>query len=360
MQKKIIVLAIAAALTAPAMAFAEATVYGQFNLAIDMANDGKVPSSSSANQMNSYGSRVGVKGGDALNGGIALDFQLEGGVPANSGGGAFAFDRESNLGLTIGEMGTVRLGLQASPYKAMSRRLDLFGDTIADTRNTNIVGTDPAAGPNNGARVLGGGHDDSAKNAISYKSPSMGGFTVVAATMFGAETLPQPVAPANTTKGSALGLAAMYDQGPIFAMLAIDNKKFGAGLTGALGGTLDATDNAFKVGGSYTMDAFAVNAVFENIKTTSPTVEKKNTNLYLGGKFSISSTDAVKLAYTKLGETKVSPGVSPADGITQVALGYDHGMSKNTSVYALYTKVTQSATNAANPSVLSFGIKHAF
>ena len=197
MQKKIIALAIAAALTAPAMAFAEATVYGQFNLAIDMAKDGAATNSTSANQMNSYGSRVGLKGADSLDGGISLDWQLEGGVSTDQPGG-FGFDRESNLGLTIGEMGTVRLGLQASPYKAMSRRLDMFGDTIADTRNTSAVGTDPSTGASNGARVLGGGHDASANNAISYKSPSMGGFTIVAATMFGAETLPQPTAPAPT------------------------------------------------------------------------------------------------------------------------------------------------------------------
>ena len=355
MQKKIIVLAIAAALTAPAMAFAEATVYGQFNLAIDMANDGRAPSSS-ANQMNSYGSRVGVKGGDALNGGIALDFQLEGGVPANSGGGAFAFDRESNLGLTIGEMGTVRLGLQASPYKAVSRKLDVFGDTVADTRNGL------------GANLLGGGHDSSAPNAISYKSPSMGGVTIVAATMFGAEKLPQPAAP-NNKKGTAIGLAAMYDNAGIFAAVAIDNTKFGNAGTGALGTTVDNEANALKLGGGYTMDAFTVNAALDTItnKNAVPSSEAKNTNLYLGAKFNISSTDAVKAAFTKLGATKTTgAGAGTAkDGATQIAVGYDHSMSKATSVYALYTKVTQEdpaapAPQNPDPSVLSFGIKHAF
>ena len=49
MQKKIIVLAIAAALTAPVLAYAEVDVYGQMNLAIDMVNDGLDPASK-ANQ----------------------------------------------------------------------------------------------------------------------------------------------------------------------------------------------------------------------------------------------------------------------------------------------------------------------
>ena len=351
MQKKIIALAIAAALTAPAMAFAEATVYGQVNLAVEMVNDGRT-ASTTTNQLNSYGSRFGLQGSEALDGGMSFVWQLEGGVNVDDGTmtGGQVFDRESHIGLTSASMGTVTAGLQASPYKAMSRRLDLFGDSVADTRNG--LGA---------ARILGGGHDISPQNAISYMTPSMGGFTVVAATVFGAEAA-QVNAGVADKKGSALGLAAMYDQGPIFAMLAIDNAKRGTPGSGQLGvgGAVDSTDDAFKVGGSYTMDAITVNAVYENIKTTTPAVEAKNTNLYLGAKFSLSSTDAVKLAYTKLGETKFSPGASATDGITQVALGYDHGMSKNTSVYALYTKVTQSATNAADPSVISLGIKHAF
>ena len=190
----------------------------------------------------------------------------------------------------------------------------------------------------------------------------MGGFTVVAATMFGAEKLPQPPAP-NDKKGTAIGFAAMYDNAGIFAALAIDNAKFGNNNTGALGGVgvVDDEDNALKLGVGYSMDALTVNAAIDTItyKQATPAVETKNTNLYLGAKFSISSTDAVKVAFTKLGETKTG-GVSGADGITQVAAGYDHSMSKNTSVYALFTKVTQKATGAADPSVISFGMKHAF
>ena len=40
MQKKIIALAVASALTVPAMAFAEATITGQVNMSVDMYKDG--------------------------------------------------------------------------------------------------------------------------------------------------------------------------------------------------------------------------------------------------------------------------------------------------------------------------------
>ena len=184
--------------------------------------------------------------------------------------------------------------------------------------------------------------------------------------MFGAEDLPQPPAP-NDKKGTATGFAAMYDNAGIFAALAIDNAKFGNAATGDLGapagnpGAVDDEANALKLGGGYSTDAFTVNAAIDTItnKNALAATETKNTNLYLGAKFNISSTDAVKVAFTNLGETK-NGGVGVADGITQVAFGYDHGMSKNTSVYALYTKISADTAGAAEPSVISFGLKHAF
>ena len=334
MQKKIIVLAIAAALAAPAMAFADASVYGQVNLAIDVANTGTATNSVSNNKLSSYGSRLGFKGSESLGGDTSIVWNLESGVGVDDGttaSGQF-FSRESNVGLSSASMGTVTAGRQASPYKASTRRLDMFGDT--------------AAGKNG---FLGGSHDDSASNAISYKSPSLSGFTVIDATVFGAE-------PASSTdkKGSAIGLAAQYEQGPMYVMFALDNKKQGSTGSGQLGGIADNEDNAYTFGGSYAMDAITVSATFEQITKKSAGVDTKNNGFYLGGKFAISSSDAIKLAYAKRGATTGATN----DG-SRVTIGYDHGMSPNTSVYALYNKDTNNGV-AADPSVLSIGLKHSF
>ena len=266
MQKKIIALAIASALTAPALAFAEATVYGQVNLAVERMDDGNSPTSTTANQLNSYGSRFGARGSEALDGGMSAIWELEGSVEADTGASNL-FGREANLGLTSDSMGTVRLGRRASPYKLATRRLDMFGDTAADTR-----GSVPGPTPGAGITMMGNGHDISPANTISYTSPSMSGFSVVAATLFGAET-----AGANATKGSLVSLAGMFEQGPIYATVAYDTVKAGSGGSGDLGAgggntynlaAVDDKSTAFKVGGSYAMDAFAVNAVIEKIKNT--------------------------------------------------------------------------------------------
>ena len=64
-------------------------------------------------------------------------------------------------------------------------------------------------------------------------------------------------------------------------------------------------------------------------------------------------------------------------GATQVSVGYDHGLSKRTKLYALYTRIVNgkginygfsqnsgaSSSNSGygtSPTVLSLGMKHTF
>jgi len=350
MQKKIIALAIASALTAPALAFADATVYGQANLSVDIVNDG-MANSARTNQLNSNLSRLGVKGSEDLGGGLSAIAQMEGTVALDSANNVnLMFNRNTFLGLSSTTLGTAVAGEHDTPYKMATRNLDLFADGIADNRGNQS--TSPTFG---GTTMMGGGHDARPGNVIAYISPAMSGFTVAAATAFGAET-----AVANTTKGSIYSLAGMYDQGPFYAALAYDTIKFGDAGTGSLAGVVNDKTSAFKVGGSYTMNAFAVNAVIERITNTTALTgtDLKNTNVYLAGKFNITSADDVKLAFTKRGSQ-----TGLANDAKQYTVGYDHSLSKATSVYALYTKLTQNATGAgvsADPSALSLGVKHSF
>jgi len=216
--------------------------------------------------------------------------------------------------------------------------------------------------------MMGGGHDARVKNALNYVSPSMGGFGVAVSTVFGAETA-ATVATADK-KGSLMSLAATYAQGPLFFALANQTVKAGDAGTGdmAAGGSLSAgavgdKSVATKLGGGFKTDAFAINAVYETIKSTVATTatETKGTNYYVGGKFNFSPKDAVKVAYTNKGSTKKA-GTDNKDKATEATIGYDHAMSKATTVYALYSKMTvdNAAGTAADPSVISIGTRYAF
>lgn len=356
MQKKIIALAVASALTMPAVAMAEATVYGQANVSIDRVSSGAATSISNY-QLNSNQSRVGVKGSEDMGGGMSVVWQLEGGVFMDESG-PLSFDRNTFLGLSSATLGTALVGRHDTPYKISTRKLDVFADTAADNRSGNGLGVGA------GNRGLMSVHDLRLANVLAYISPAMSGFTVAAATVFGAEDTTLT----TDKKGSAVSLAGMYNQGPIYATLAYQTVKVGTAGSGDMGApviagsglVVDDKASAFKLGGGYSVDAFTVNAVIE--KTTYDPIAAlaanvTQTHLYLGGKFNISSTDAVKAAYTKRGASSTA---GATDDAKQIAIGYDHSMSKATSVYALYAKTTTNSAVNVDPSIISAGIKHSF
>jgi predicted porin len=350
MQKKIIALAIASALAVPAVAMADnnVTLYGQANMSIDIVNDGAA-ASATTNRLVNNASRLGVKGTEDLGGGLAVVYQAEG--SANLGSN-FSFDRNTFVGLSSADMGTALVGQHDTPYKISTRDLDLFADTVA-ADNRNLMGNNL--------------HDARLNNVIAYISPAMSGLTVAAATVFGAES-----AISGQTKGGAMSIAGMYNAGPFYGTVAYQNVKAGspnsgylaAGGTGSVFGTSSGVDDeakALKVGGSYTMDAFKVNLVGEQVTYTdkAASIETKNTNYYVAAKYNLDAANAVKLAYATKGDTKDN-GVKNTDNVKQVSLGYDHDMSKRTTAYALYTKVTDNAAGNPDPSTISVGLKHAF
>ena len=351
MKKNLIALAVASVFVAP-VAMAETTIYGNMHVSIDRADDG----AATTNQLNSRESALGFKGAEDLGGGMSAIWQIETEIAADDGSGAAFGDRNTFLGLKSDSMGTVLVGNYDSPYKKATRALDVFATTAADNRI--------------GKKGMGMGHDARVGNSLNYMSPDMGGLSVAAATVFGAET-----AANGKAKGSLTSLAAMYTMDNIYATLAIQNAKAGDTGTGdlaengtlfkALKATAAVGDkaSATKLGFGYTMDAIALNLVYEmlNYKPAAGG-DAKNTNIYLAGKYNLDSSNAVKLAYTTVGDTENSVGADTIDGATQISVGFDHSMSKNTTVYALYTQVDadNAAGTAADPTALSFGLKHSF
>jgi predicted porin len=244
----------------------------------------------------------------------------------------------------------------------------MFADGIADNRS--LMGRTGGSGST-------ATHDARLANVIAYTSPAINGMTVAAAYIAGAEL----ASGAANVKGDAYSLAGMYAQGPITASLSYQEIKVGAANTGTRGTVygLAANDKAkaWKVGGSYTMDAFLVSAVYEKTNGSlasgaADTLAQKN--WYVAGKYNINAADAVKLAYTKAGT--VGANSTANSDAKQISVGVDHAMSKRTTVYALYTKLSNSAAanytlattstavvaagTDADPSAISIGMKHSF
>ncbi|MDD2916063.1 MAG: porin [Gallionella sp.] len=365
MQKKIIALAIAAAFSAPAFAdTSNVTVYGVANMSYDLTNNGVV----GTNKVSSNVSRLGLKGSEDLGGGLSAVWQIEQLIAIdNSTTTASTFGtRNTFAGLSSATAGTVLLGRHDTPYKIATRGLDVFGDTIADNRSL--------MGSTAGGAGFTGVHDARLGDVVAYISPAMSGVTVAIAHVSGAET----AATAADVKGAAWSMAALYGAGPINASLAYQVVDVGTAGTGTMGGFggLGANDKAkaWKLGGGYTMDAMTVNAAYEKTSNTIGGASAAGqSNWYLSGKYSFG-TDAVKLAYTRAGDVQATTNT----GARQWALGYDHGLSKRTNLYALYTRLSNdtgaaygfstagstggfaAAAAGQDPSAWSFGMKHTF
>ena len=161
MQKKIIALAIAAAISAPAFAdTSNVTVYGVADVSYDSINTGTSGGNAGktgvlgaataaniqgarSNRVSSNSSRLGVKGSEDLGDGLTAVWQIEsliniGDATGTSGsastGGAIG-NRNTFLGLSSATAGTVVLGRHDTPYKIATRAYDLFTDGIADNRS---------------------------------------------------------------------------------------------------------------------------------------------------------------------------------------------------------------------------------
>jgi len=366
MQKKIIVLAIASVLAAPA-AFADTsnvTVYGKADLSYDFISTGNSAAGVAGvnkGNVSSNVSKFGIKGSEDLGDGLAAVWQIEqqvnidaAGNASNSGTGNTLASRNTFLGLKSNDMGTVLMGRHDTPYKISTRALDIFGDSIADSRSLTggVKGSTAAAS-----------FDGRQTDVIAYISPSLSGFTGAIAYV----NLNEAAVAATTAKANALSLAGMYSAAPFYASLAFEEHKLD---TVVVGGKEKAT----KVGFGYKMDAFKVNFAYEK---TSDNLAALGANkyghsaYYLAGQYNFTSIDAVKLAYGKSNQI----GALANSSANQFSLGYDHNLSKRTKLYAIYSRISNqtgaagsfSQTTAisangigASPSVLSLGMSHAF
>jgi predicted porin len=382
MQKKIIALAIAAAISAPAFAdTSNVTVYGVADVSFDSIKTGTTTAGVAGNTVNgvsSNTSRFGIKGSEDLGDGLSAIFQIE--TVINIGAGNATTNaaaptlggRNTFAGLSSKDLGTVLMGRHDTPYKISTRKFDMFGDGIADNRSIMGGNTASATGQNVvGKATAGASFDGRQDQVVAYISPKLGEMFTGAIAYVNLS----PVAALSTSaKNSAWSMAGMFDiAGGFYGSLAYEVHDFVA-LTTAV----KTNEKATKLGLGYTQDAFAVGFAYEK---TSDNLGALNANLmghnayYLSGKYNVNAADAVKFAYTKAGQA----GAVLNTGANQYALGYDHAMSKRTTLYVLYTKLSnQSAAGyslsnnstlggaganagvGASPSALALGMKHTF
>jgi predicted porin len=339
MKKSLIALAVAGVVSAPAFAAtSNVDVYGKLHMSASYFNDGLGKDL----QFSSNASRIGFKGAEDLGGGLSAIWQIESGVNLDEQNGTLA-SRNSFVGLK-GGFGTVLAGNHDTPLKLVGRAVDLFGDTMADSRN-----------------VMGGGSDTRAQNVVAYISPDFTGMTFAAAysTEFSG---------ANGTEGDSIdssvyNLNATYTNGPLF---------LGVGYGDGDGHETLGLGAHWRLAGGYTFGNFKVVGQYDSLEGDGVIADDYDAWM-VGGAYTMGNV-VFKANYME-GEID-GCNIAGCDK-EQWTIGADYNLSKRTSVYALYAdgqNVTMGGGAGssdrvpgfdplggdADVSVISLGMVHAF
>ncbi len=338
--KKLLAIAVAAALAAPA-AMADTTLYGKLHASVGSFSTTTGGVTSKTNRVDSNASRIGIKGSTALDNGMEAIYGLEYGIQLDGTNGTGAGNTNNAAGVSTlegrntfvglkGKFGTVLVGRHDTPSKLATASLDTFADTDADMGN--IIGSDK----------------ERVNNAVAYINKfGPVGFAVAHSTN---PLASDAVAPGtlNTTQ-NANTMMVNYTNGPWYAAVGGTNvQNLGKTTNVGLGWKSEAGHN--------------VGLVYETAKakTTAPAGgdpagvgipgtdgagnAMKDKNIYLGGGYKIGNV-MLKAAYGT--SSRSGDSTNAQNGKEKMtAVGVDYSLGKKTSVYLM--NVNDKNTNHAS------------
>jgi predicted porin len=392
MQKKLIALAVAGLVSGGAFAQSNVTVYGVADASFESASATGANGGTNLDRrarVNSNSSYLGFKGTEALGNGLTAVFQFETGLAldGSSTAGAFAGGnngatvanraapaiRDTFVGVKSDNLGTVTLGNQTGPTRALGAAIDLNSGATGPGANNGIIGkiggqAAYANAGNNGTGLF----DTRFANAIAYTSPSFSGFNAVAAYVAG-ENRNANAGQSSSTYGYDLG--GFYNNGPIYAGLTYGRVKINDNLA-----TTDYT-SILRLAGSYqVLPALKVTALYEQNKGAglNAGTDVKQNIWGLGAQYNVTAAGRVFGQYYQAQNT-TGQANNTDTGAKLYEVGYEHSLSKRTSVRATYARIdnknnanydfgigavgntTVGAVAAgSNPQVFGLGLRHSF
>jgi len=314
MNKKLIALAVAGAATLPIAAQAHVTIYGKIHVSVEHI-DNDVAGVDDSTSVSSNSSRIGFKGAEDLGNGMRAIWQIEQEVGLTDTITKTWASRNSFVGLA-GNFGTVIAGRHDTPFKSVGRKGDFFGDQIGDSRN--VISAVQS-------------HDVRPDNVIAYVSPELNGLQAALAYSTDASGDGK-----DDNDTDAVSLSLTYGNGPLW--LGFAHQKINTSAT------LD-TDSNWMVG-SYRFGDFKVAALWQSTELAAG----MDVDAWgLGGSYTMGN-NTIKAQYYTLDDTE---GTSDS-GADLWAIGFDHQLSRRTSLYAAYA----AADNDTNQTIKVTGGGH--
>jgi len=385
MQKKLIAIAVAGAMGAPAVALAQnatVNIYGRF-----YAEYGKVYQQDQngapgqglvdVDFLQNPGSNIGFRGEEKLGGSLSAWFQCETTADFRGQSPEGWCSRNSALGLK-GGFGNFFVGIWDTPFKRVQDAVGgndtgFFGTAFVLMGNSTTTGTGTGANP--------GVFKRRQTNSINYDSPNFGGFQLSGAyTNLNSQT--NVLNSATGSKPRILSGAVKYANGPVNVYAAYEKHKDMGGSVAAPNG---GEEKGYLLGGSYTFaNRLKLGGLYSRQKfESSPGAEGKVNVWHVGIDWMISGPHGIRAAWSSAGDVKgnsaalggagsIRPAAGSDTGVDLYQIRYVHALSKRTELTAGYVKIKNESSaryalgglnnnNIGNdPSAVVIGLDHRF
>lgn len=344
MQKKLIALAIAGLVSAPAFAQSNVTIYGVADAAVGFGGHGDNDFSGIVNGVLS-GSRIGFKGAEDLGNGLKAVFTLEQGFDIGTGvsspgvGGDSTFSRQALVGLS-GSFGTVSLGRQYAPGYFFG--YDAVASASVGPQSILSVNGGMSITPNSAARW---------DNSVAYTG-SFSGLTARA--IYSMKAVETSVSPEDD---DAYGLSLDYANGPL-----------------SVGGVYQVLQNDVEdqeewgIGAGYDFGVVKVLGSYQAVDGLGFANGAEADLWQVGVVVPVGKAGNVHFAYGEYDRDDLNNA-----GAESYTLAYTHALSKRTTAYVAYNNTeNESGTNrfgvvggtagdlGDDSDIFAVGIRHTF
>ena len=329
MQKKLIALAIAGLVSAPAFAQSNVTIYGVADAYMGFGSHGD-NDKAAINSGGLSGSRLGFRGVEDLGNGLKGVFTVEQGFDISDGTGMGNASRQAFVGLG-GSFGTVSLGRQYAP--GYDFQYDVTASAPIGPQSILSNGAGMTITPNSGARwdnsvAYNGSFSGLKVRAIYGMGGNEDSYEVVTAVdpVTGLPTASKLMDPSDDDR---FGLGVEYGNGPLKVGAVYHFLKDGVDING-----LSDDQQEWLVGGSYNFGVLTLAGSYQEVEGIG-NLKGADADLWqIGVLVPVGAAGNVHLAYGEVDFDINAMGVNESAKAKSYTLAYTHALSKRTTAYA--------------------------
>lgn len=355
--KKLVALAALTLVSGLAHAQSQLKVYGYLEAAMGSFKPVGEKSTTKVQSGDMMTSFIGFAGTEELGGGLKAEFALETFIGGDTGAnltnqaGQF-WSRTSWVGIS-GGFGKIALGQYDTPLFTAGLSYNPFGSSMTYSptmRHFYNLGSTASSKLTNLSQT-----DTGWVNSITYETPVVSGFSGIV--QF------SPKESAKSTDSNSYTLGASYNGGPLSLMAVYVDAGVSPKVSSSASASAYPTEfRAANFNASYDFGALKAFAQYTRFKyyDTAPLsvgslTDVTKANVWqLGVSVPVTASGTVLASYGAAKYKEV--GDDASDKI--LSLGYDHALSKRTSLYAAFT--SEKLSDVKGGRALALGVKHNF